>query len=113
MRLDEGLIREIAASGSGRDLDRVGGGFAGPATELAQIGVIRANHALDSSVCGETVVRHAELFQTPGEIGLALALPAKVVLRLEAELIPKLVSLKGVSAWIDGIGPPMLITLQS
>lgn len=52
-------------------------------------------------------------FQTPGEIGLALALPDKVVLRLEAELIPKLVSLKGVSAWMDGIGPPMLITLQS
>lgn len=105
------MTREIAASGLERDLDRVDGGFAGPGHGSGTNRRDPRKSCLDSSVCGETVVRHAELFQTPDEIGLALALPDKVVLRLEAELIPKLGSLKGVSAWMDGIGPPMLITL--
>jgi len=46
------------------------------------------------------------------ENGLALMRPDKVALGLEPELIPKSDCLKGPSAWMDGIGPPMLIALQ-
>ena len=45
------------------------------------------------------------------ESGLAPVRPDKV-LGLKPELIPKLDGLKGTSAWMDGIGPPMLIALS-
>lgn len=112
MRLHAGLTREIAASGPGRDLDRVDGRLAGLGHGNSTNRRDPRNHALDSSVCGETVVRHAGLFRIPNEIGLALVWPDKVALRLKAELVPKSGGLKGISAWMDGIGPPMLIALQ-
>jgi len=72
MRLHAGLTREIAASGLGWDFDGVDDRFGAWERESAPVSAIPANHALDSSVCGETVVRHAGLFRIPNEIGLAL-----------------------------------------
>ncbi|MDD2881787.1 MAG: hypothetical protein PHQ58_15270 [Rhodoferax sp.] len=45
------------------------------------------------------------------ENGLVSVRPDKVALGLRPEPIPKPDGLKGISAWMDGVGPPMLIAL--